>query len=105
MSLGCAHVMQQGAIGNVTVLSLVSAVVLLQELQRAGELTELRAQLAAAQQTLSSKLDVLDTSQGAHAEQPQLGYALPVSCNTCYCLDPATQQCTWAERLGLLQQA
>jgi hypothetical protein len=39
-------------------------VVILQELQRAGEVTELRAQLAAALQTLSSKLDALETSQG-----------------------------------------
>lgn len=37
----------------------------LQELQRGSELSELRVQLAAAQQTLSSKLDALETSQGA----------------------------------------
>ncbi len=35
-----------------------------QELQRRGELTELRGQLAAVQQTLSAKLDALETAQG-----------------------------------------
>jgi hypothetical protein len=55
--------MQQGLY---CLLAAHAAVVIPQELQRAAELTELQAQLAAAQQTLSSKLSTLETSQGAH---------------------------------------
>lgn len=41
---------------------------LLQELQRRSELTELQGQLAAVQQTLSSKADALETALGTHGQ-------------------------------------
>jgi hypothetical protein len=50
-----------------------------QELQRRGEVTELRGQLAAVQQTLSAKLDAVETAQGTNTN-PSIQNASHLHC-------------------------
>jgi hypothetical protein len=67
--------------------------ILLQELQRRGEVAELRGQLAAVQQTLSAKLDALETAQGTSTPGFQNVSHLLISMSLASCSHDGVHKC------------